>query len=471
MSSHERVSNELWMEIFQFLPRDSLKHVYATDRKFATISLALLFSHLAFDAYHLDQPREYIALRGNGGLELELDRLRFWTSDKIAPFVRECTIAPRRQHALQLDCTDFPDILMTSLMDSLGKFTRLKKLSAHRVKLTQAGVTHLCRIPLLTETVFERSFIATASDDRNLWLTIVHRGHLRELEATGSVSAVSNTLAHSATFPNVHKLRLSMNFSTMAQNLVILAKFPVVCELQLDGWGEIESGPTEKPAVRASDVLPLLREYRGTCTPLHLFLPKPTLERLVIDFCPLEDLSFQLRGEYGHITALQATVHDLDRNNVSTIFRCLPALIELPVMVLAESEDGEYQDLNPRVCRLNCFSSIYLSGDGLLLPTGRYAGLPPTLQRLAISWRFHFDSDEDEDTLVVLPEMIPDFFAMRDKLGERCPALRTLWFDGHDFLFRWRQLLDREEVQQEESYEDIETEGLREELEDFWEGR
>ncbi|KAJ7644688.1 hypothetical protein FB45DRAFT_298753 [Roridomyces roridus] len=483
MSSHERVPNELWLEIFQFLPRDYLKDVYSTDRKFSTASRALVFSHLVFYPYHLDEPLEYLALPGNDGVQLSLERLRFWSSDQIAPFVRECTIAPRRQRPgeaepVRLNFTDSPNILMTSFMDALANFTGLKKLSGRRVKFTQAGLAHLCRIPLLKEIVIDRCGIVpdeivdtaslelrttklvyrsavVANEDRNLWLTIVHRGHLRQLEATGSASAVSNTLADGATFPNVDKLRLVMNFSTMTQNLVVLSKFPAVCALQLGGWGQIKYEPSEQPAIRAADVLPLLREYHGPCTPLHLFLPKPTLIRLVIDGCGPEELTFQLRGEYGHITTLHTTVHDLDRNTLSTICRCLPALIELHVTVLAEIEDGEYEDgINPRAT--DFFSTFADTPD-----------LPSTLQRLSISWEFEFESEDAEDAPVASTENIPDFLAMRDKLRERCPALGTLWLDGHDFMFRWRQLLDREE----ESYEDVEDEDLREGFEDFWEGR
>ncbi|KAJ7644699.1 hypothetical protein FB45DRAFT_999654 [Roridomyces roridus] len=464
-SSHERVPNELWIEIFGLLPRDSLKNVYSTAKKFTTASRALLFSHLVFHYYYRrEAPSRDVALPASDDIQSGLDRLAFWSSDEIAPFVRECTIGTERQHLGEAEFIDSPDILLASFMDALGRFTGLKKLFACRVKFTPVGLVHLCRIPLLTEIVIEGCEVVTdetvdttilelrttklvyrnsvvANDDRNFWLTIVHRGHLRELEATGSVSAVSNTLARGATFLNVDKLRLAMNFSTMTQNLVVLSKFPAVCALQLGGWGQIEYEPSEQPAIRAVGVLPLLKEYRGASTPLHLFLPKPTLTRLVIDVGSPEELTFQLRGEYGHITTLHTTVHDLDRYNLSTICRCLPALIELRVSVLAEIEDGEYSDFNRRAT--DFFADLEDT-----------PGLPPTLQRLAISWEFEFESDEDEDTLVVLPEMIPDFFVMRDKLRERCPAPRTLWFDGYDFMFRWRQLLDREEVLQEQNYED-----------------
>ncbi|KAJ7644738.1 hypothetical protein FB45DRAFT_1116449 [Roridomyces roridus] len=529
MSAHDRVPNELWLEIFKLLPRDALKAVYSTARQFTTPSRALLFTHLRrssewvndpsandvnhclptaanvhrgppvaasdsssggyitlFYPYDCDVPlalRDHLGLTGSDGVQSALDRLAFWSSDEIAPFVRECTVAPPRQGYAE----PLP-ILMTSFMDALGKFTGLQKLSAHLSKLTQAGVAHLCRIPLLTEIVIEGCGIIPADttidttnlelrteklvyrngalfyDDRNLCLTIVHHGHLRELEVTDNgTGAASNTLAHGDAFPNVYKLTIAMNFSTMTQNLLILSKFPAVCELQLSGWEfQVKYESSEEPTVNVSDVLPLLREYRGPCTPLHLFLSKSTLARLVIDACPLEDFIFQFGGTYGHITALDATVYDLNQGALSTICSCLPALIDLRIKVLnqIEFEEDDFRDSNS--VATDFFSTL-----------ANTLGLPSTLQRLAISWDFiGFDSLDDYDEgPVAWPEAIPDFVTIRDTLKERCPPLRTLWFDWQDFMFKWRQLLDRDEMEQKNEIEAAEIEDLRAKFEDFWEGR
>ncbi|KAJ7644652.1 hypothetical protein FB45DRAFT_999624 [Roridomyces roridus] len=246
MSSHKRVPNELWLEIFHLLRRDSLKAVFSSARKFTAISRVLLFSQFVFepDRYemHLDGVRQMtFSLPVHNTVRLALDRLELWSSDAIAPFVRECTIAPRQR--LGRAQIDLPDIVMTSFMDALAKFTGLKKFFARRVNFTQAAVAQLCRIPLLTEVVISYcGFVpddiidtvnlelrttklihhdkVEAQDERNLWLTIVHRGHLlvRELEAGLNVNAmpVVDTLAHGATFPNVHKLHLLIDFSTMS---------------------------------------------------------------------------------------------------------------------------------------------------------------------------------------------------------------------------------------------------------------
>ncbi|KAJ7644749.1 hypothetical protein FB45DRAFT_784736, partial [Roridomyces roridus] len=164
MSSHcERVPNELWLDIFQLLPRSSIKHIYATDRKFANASRALLFRHLVFHPYLIRHASwdPGLALPASPLLQIELERLEFWSSDEIALLVRECTVAPRSREETEaepvpLEDADSPHILMTLFLDRLGKFTGLKKLFASKVKFTQVGLATLCQLPLLTEVGIHR---------------------------------------------------------------------------------------------------------------------------------------------------------------------------------------------------------------------------------------------------------------------------------------------------------------------------
>ncbi|KAJ7644737.1 hypothetical protein FB45DRAFT_1053412 [Roridomyces roridus] len=485
MSAHERVPNELWLEIFGLIPQDSLKHIHATDRKFANVSRALLFSHLVFHPYHLDQVERRLTLPSPDGVQLALDRLNFWSSDDISPYVRECTIAPRCWRAgeagsVLLEHTDSPHILMISFMDLLAKFTALKKLSARQAHFTQAGLVSLCQLPLLTELatrwcdivpgetidatslqlrttkLLHHADVGVAWDEDKLctlWLSIVHRECLQELQLTGSGSGFEGPA-----FPNVSRLGLGPNFSTMNRNLATLSRFPAVRKLWLQGLGEFQYQSTDASSLHGHDVLPLLQEYSGSWKPLHMFLPKPTLACLDIHFCTPEELSSQLREEYRHITSLYATLIDLDQQTLNTICTCLPELTELHIRIYtfddAQREDG----FNPK-------ATSFFSTFGTTLTS-----LPPTLKRLAIAWEFEFESD-DAQVVYPGPKHIPDFLAMRDKLRKRCPALRTLWLDGHHFIFRWRQLLDREEMEQQNEIKATEIENLRERFKDFWEGR
>lgn len=53
MGSREQVSNELWLEIFGYLPGYTLKSLSLTYPRFKDISLSLLFTHVGFHPYDI----------------------------------------------------------------------------------------------------------------------------------------------------------------------------------------------------------------------------------------------------------------------------------------------------------------------------------------------------------------------------------------------------------------------------------
>ncbi|KAJ7644753.1 hypothetical protein FB45DRAFT_1116496 [Roridomyces roridus] len=364
MSPQKRVPNELWIEIFGLLPLDSIKNIYATDKHFARTSRAFLFRHFVFYPYHIDRVSRHVVLPAPDGVQFALGRLEFWTSDEIFPLVRECSIALRDRRAeearpVPLDRTESPDILMNSFLDRLGRFTGLQKFSARQVDFTQVGLANLCHLPLLREVMIERcgmlhgetidttslelrttKFVyhdgLTAHEGPDLWLSILARGHLREVVVVTGRHKAASRLADGPAFPHVVALQISLDLSDM--NLVTLSKFPAVRHLQLDGWG-LSGGEAEASSVPASDVLPLLREYHGPYTALPLFLSRPTLAHLIIDCCTAWELSSQLRGQHGHITSLSATLYQFDQETFSTICTCLPGLIDLRIQTYRIIED------------------------------------------------------------------------------------------------------------------------------------
>ncbi|KAF8206877.1 hypothetical protein K438DRAFT_1483360, partial [Mycena galopus ATCC 62051] len=89
MGFQERVPNELWLEIFRSLPRDTLKALSLTS--FKGISRPLLFTHLDFHPYTL-YSGEVVLLPRKTEVNRSLERLDFWSSDEIARHVRSCNI-------------------------------------------------------------------------------------------------------------------------------------------------------------------------------------------------------------------------------------------------------------------------------------------------------------------------------------------------------------------------------------------
>ncbi|KAJ7124634.1 hypothetical protein C8R43DRAFT_867270, partial [Mycena crocata] len=80
---------ELWLETFQYLPKDILKHVSLTSRTFYSISRHLLFERFLFHPYTVDITGA-VLLPEPQKLEYSLDRLNFWCSEDVASLVRLC---------------------------------------------------------------------------------------------------------------------------------------------------------------------------------------------------------------------------------------------------------------------------------------------------------------------------------------------------------------------------------------------
>ncbi|KAJ7776944.1 hypothetical protein DFH07DRAFT_731415, partial [Mycena maculata] len=97
MNSREQVPNELWLEVFHHLPRQSLKNVSLTYQKFKGISRLLLFAHLDFHPYAVGAKGDVLLLPQAKEVTRSLKRLDLWFSDEIAPLVRSCNISPWRK--------------------------------------------------------------------------------------------------------------------------------------------------------------------------------------------------------------------------------------------------------------------------------------------------------------------------------------------------------------------------------------
>jgi hypothetical protein len=65
--------------------------------------------------------------------------------------------------------------------------------------------------------------------------------------------------------------------------------------------------------------------------------------------------------------------------------------------------------------------------------------VPRTLERLVIYWEFMSSQNEDQE-----PRRrpsgsdLPDLAVLCAAVTARCPALKFLWLDGHDFMVHWR---------------------------------
>ncbi|KAJ7451539.1 hypothetical protein FB451DRAFT_700944 [Mycena latifolia] len=96
--------------------------------------------------------------------------------------------------------------------------------------------------------------------------------------------------------PNVQTLRIVFNGLASAPHLIALRKFPAVKSLTLANWLMIDATGEVQAEVGSSGLCPLLTDYTGSCTLLHL-LPFSGLRRLIIDeWCNTDMLLFVMRS-------------------------------------------------------------------------------------------------------------------------------------------------------------------------------
>ncbi|KAF7344702.1 L-aminoadipate-semialdehyde dehydrogenase [Mycena venus] len=451
-----QVPNELWLEIFSDLSPDALKDVSVTNRTFCHTTRRLLFAHFDFHPYAIG-PHSAPILPSDLDVARYLERLDFWTSDEIAPFVCSCTITPTRR-ASPFDTVKVspgPYVLLEPFFERIVRFTGLQRLMAKHAHFNAVALGNLRRMPSLTHlqidhfeitagesmdfilqplslTRFSVSHNVTREDGLEHWIPLLNPEHLRELNIMCNLRILGESTDAIPIFPRLQKLSLFLNLATMSRNLATMSKFPGVRVVTIEGWGEVDSWPDLHTQ---QGVFPLLTEYIGTYKILPLFFHRATLTRITITGATPEILIARLQGLRTplNITAVTASFHRFDGNFgsfdtavLSTLFDVLPRLTEFCLRITLELEDDDLEDdANP--IATSFFEAL-----------AHTPVLPPTLQRLALSWEFEYHDLECEPTV----NDPPDLPRLRDVLTERCPRLQSLWLDGHDFLLQWRKAID-----------------------------
>ncbi|KAJ7221271.1 hypothetical protein GGX14DRAFT_353679, partial [Mycena pura] len=93
MPSHRDFPNEVWLHVFSYVPKNTLPAVSLTNSSFCRLIRPLLFTHLDFHPYACDRHTpETRGLPSSKEVERLMERLHFWCSDAIAPYVRSIKI-------------------------------------------------------------------------------------------------------------------------------------------------------------------------------------------------------------------------------------------------------------------------------------------------------------------------------------------------------------------------------------------
>ncbi|KAF8174604.1 hypothetical protein K438DRAFT_2023062 [Mycena galopus ATCC 62051] len=446
MNLPSRFPNELWMEVFAHLPPDTHRSLSSTQRALCTLARPLGFTEFKLYPYpyELQPPQAHI--------DDALARLNFYTSPRIAPYVRACTARlnhHRWQGSAQVDDEATPHVLMNAFFDRLLKFVALERFYTDRIRFTQIGMASLCALPRLARVeafgctvapgeqippgscTLRVSSLVTRYDYHmnDLWISLMSRDTLTELDLS-DLSAVAKP--NVAPFPSVRTLKMNDFPPTTHITLAILAAFPGVRTFASDYRGVLRN---LTPA-QAASVFPVLADYTGACENLHIFTQRPTLTRIALDAgFPFRNLVAELQGVHAlpnitSLTARFATAADepFGEAELGALFTLFPSLTELQLTLMPDAEeDGGFTPQAPSFLTMFALHPL----------------LPHTLHSLSLEWDFPFeygstDSAQGNEPAAPDPRNLPEFPRLREALRGRCPRLRHIFLDGYHFLFvRW----------------------------------
>ncbi|KAK7042787.1 hypothetical protein R3P38DRAFT_2892211 [Favolaschia claudopus] len=464
-----QVPDELWLEILHDLPNAALQSVALTHHNLSRISRPLLFAHCTFRPYAvpcLPANNDNVRWRSDAMLEpilltrderdRELERLAFWFSPEIAPYVRSCTLKPLREDSdsgprKDLMETESPTALLDTVFERLPLFVGLSDLHAYIVHFTKTGLENLCRLPSLShlDVVFGRTTIEPSDLSPNLrlphvkrfqfkyartrfanppmhhpWLQLLRLDQIAELHLAFAGRlfpdlALTFPVLSSVRSLTLHTLRVGVTWSpaNVSAVLAILPKFPGVEIFRMEGrWWQADRCSFE-PIPEST--LPVIKEYDGPLAMLAVLLARPTLRRVTThNMFDKQLYTFNVPN----VISFTASYLFLKMLDFPELLKTFPLLKDLDV-------EFPYPPVNSRP---------HL--DPEIMHTVQNLLLQPSLEYLRVRlWRdplqSTFEAGSEHDTVFLELEQTIDllrgFIAINGSLA-------YFWFETHDFLYRWR---------------------------------
>ncbi|KAJ7743382.1 hypothetical protein B0H16DRAFT_1693528 [Mycena metata] len=443
-----QLPDELWLEIFSRLPRETTLNLYQTHRRFRRILCARVFARFSFHPYTAKPHHQgAVLLLPPKRIERALERLAFGASPEVAPLVRLVNVEPYppdHPSSSEASATDEQYLLLFELYERLVHFTCLQNLSCTNIRLTQTFFSSLCRLPeLVTLSVADsnpllghhtdysssklhklRALVVSGYSpmdgrDYSEWIPLLRPEFLTELQLQLLPHRIPEI---GPSFPTSQTSKQAVDIRR------ILPKFPALHILTvIDNAMELSlkrNVPDHRDTIPV--FLPPLTEYTGPIWTLRTFLCLPTLTHLAIGFVSAPELLTELQsiGAQSTVTSLWVSVVSFTNPLLIALCDFFPALTRLRVEVRDYQDTGEQK------------IDVFL--DSLAKSTP----LPPHLTQLALAW-----STRQTD---MKSPIYPKF---RQELTARYPAVDAVWLCFYNGMLLWRKTPDRDEQIIENAFE------------------
>ncbi|KAJ7644867.1 hypothetical protein FB45DRAFT_898853 [Roridomyces roridus] len=441
MGAATEIPVELWLKILDGLPASTMRAVYNTHRFFRPVCAPFLHSHFLFRPYYRARPTSSIRLPLDEKVSDSLERLAFWTSDKIAPLVRSCHVEPwPTADDAKTDAAIFPTAEPLTLLDPfykrLGSFTNMVTLEARLLHFTPEGVEGVCALPNLKKLRLVSCTAAWSADESHpyslsvthlsidsrldfstelvggfeSWLSLLRPECIESLKLPWNREVAIERMQPIATFSKLRKLRIRMDASTIDQSFIDFLLSTRVEDLDLRGPGTL---PFDRDITIPTPFMPRLKAYSGPISTMRLFLKCPNLVRLTAEGNVeiFRERLLQLSAP-PNVTSLSLILSFYDLSHVVEVISFFPHLTELRITIT----DSRY-------------NSDYLTQLVNHLPN---IAISSTLKRLAVTLR------DVPRFSVQYPKF--DYAPARRRLLQHHPVLETVWFSHAQHYYSWRLL-------------------------------
>ncbi|KAJ7205772.1 hypothetical protein GGX14DRAFT_458431 [Mycena pura] len=418
----DTVPNELWLEIFEHLPRKSLSQASLTAHSFWRLARPFLFRHFHFHPYAYYDGSFY--LPSPERMARAKERLHFWLSDEIAPFVHECRISSWSERHCQ-DSTDSPNILLDILLLQLPRFTNLWHLTANCATFTGAAMSTLRGMSTLRHLEIERCWVDAEESLESFspaltlfsfsgryrcpltpWIPFLRpdSDHLRELRLLCELRDWNEHLEAIPVYPHVRRLQLNWSNTGTNDCLAVLSRFP---NIRVAGILDFV-GHDRRFNSLASITFPFLKVLTVSCNCLPVILPRAPLGKLTVGDGTAKELISRLEELDKSATVaiyslrLDSIPLDPDGEGLKKILQYFPHLVRLRV-------EANFSNHDTATMLLTVFPWVSFSQS--------------TLESVSIS----LSAVQSQKSV-----------AVRRALMEKCPGVTSLRLEGADFELRWR---------------------------------
>ncbi|KAJ6468486.1 hypothetical protein C8R47DRAFT_1200893 [Mycena vitilis] len=422
--------NELWLRIFQYLPRFAIPIIHRVSTSFAVLSYGLLFEEFHF------QPRPRFPQQSATLAPKDVDKLAFWTSEKIIPHVRRCTVVLQTVSSLVFQF-DSPSPFVAALVQGISRFSNVQNISfkfrpaVGKVEIAGLRVDGLTNLRSL-ELDAARLICPTQPPPRMLNLehfSYTHIPRLMSLHTPSYLSFLDPDALHHLTlgsdnmqnisiladptvlssFHNLHVLELRCMGATVTALHAYISPLSSLRELRINMDLLHQAQRVPSPATVRPLTLPQLRRYDGPAALLPLVLPGTTLHSITLQH-DAESAPQMCCADFSALPSAGTLLPD--------ILARIPRLATLTLTIWCDC---------PLSAKLHADSHAFSERLGGLLSSSK------TLQSVELQWwfpqteaysRFHLTPRREKTTLESRFRLMPCLEDVEMALSAAIPSLR-----------------------------------------------